>query len=143
MTPSSFIALMPILFALAGIGGDVQPAVTRVIVEHETIMRVPIQARPIAPGFEWIERNGPKCLPTGVIRNALLSDPDHVDFVLLDRSRVRAQFSEDCPGLDFYGGFYLQLQDGQMCAKRDSIHSRMGGSCQIERFSQLVPKLKR
>ena len=87
------------------------------------------------PQIEWVEHKGPKCIPVGAIRGALLSGPDQVDFVLADRSRVRAQFDEECPALDFYGGFYLQPQDERLCAGRDAIHSRIGGSCRIERSS--------
>ena len=56
--------------------------------------------------------------------------------------RIRAQFDEDCPALDFYGGFYLQPQDESLCARRDAVHSRIGSSCMIERFKQLVPKFR-
>ena len=56
---------------------------------------------------------------------------------------VRAHLDEDCPALDFYRGFYLQVQDDHLCAHRDAIHSRMGGSCTIDKFKQLVPKLPR
>jgi hypothetical protein len=72
----------------------------------------------------------------------VLSGEEQVDFVLADRRRIRAQFDEDCPALDFYGGFYLQPQDDQLCAHRDAIHSRMGGSCTIGRFRQLKPRLR-
>jgi hypothetical protein len=71
----------------------------------------------------------------------MLSGREHVDFLLYDRTRLRARLSEDCPALDFYNGFYLTPDDGQVCIKRDTIHSRMGGSCRIERFRRLVPKL--
>jgi hypothetical protein len=76
------------------------------------------------------------------IRRAVLSGPEEVDFVPTNRRRVRAHFDEDCPALDFYGGFYLRPEDERLCAGRDSIHSRMGGSCTIERFWHLVPKLR-
>ena len=62
--------------------------------------------------------------------------------LLADRTRIRAQLDEDCPALDFYGGFYLQPDDDRLCAHRDAIHSRMGGSCTIERFRQLEPRLR-
>jgi hypothetical protein len=62
--------------------------------------------------------------------------------VMANRARVRAQFDEGCPALDFYGGFYLQPEDERLCARRDAVHSRMGGSCRIERFKLLVPKFK-
>jgi hypothetical protein len=81
-------------------------------------------------------------VPVAAIQRALLSGSEQVDFVLYNRTRIRAQFDEDCPALDFYGGFYLQLEDDRLCAKRDAIHSRIGTSCTIGRFKQLVPKLR-
>ena len=125
--------------------GAVQETVTRLVVQDEVILRVPVQPRPFIPQIEWIEHKGPKCIPAGAIRRAVLSGEeqiDQVDFVLADRSRIRAKFDEDCPALDFYAGFYLQPQDERLCAHRDSIHSRMGGSCTIERFRQLEPRFK-
>jgi hypothetical protein len=62
--------------------------------------------------------------------------------VLASARRVRAEFDEDCPALDFYGGFYLRPEDARVCAGRDAIHSRMGGSCTIERFKLLEPRLR-
>ncbi len=61
---------------------------------------------------------------------------------MADHSRVRAHIDEDCPALDFYGDFYLQPEDDRLCAGRDAIHSRMGGSCRIEQFRRLEPKLQ-
>ena len=131
------------LFGLFGAQpGEVGQSVTRLIVQDEIILRVPVQPRPLLPQFEWVEKKGPKCVPVADIQRALLSGPEQVDFVLADRGRIRAQFDEDCPALDFYGGFYLQLQDDRLCARRDAIHSRIGTSCTIERFRQLVPKFR-
>jgi hypothetical protein len=73
----------------------------------------------------------------------MLSSPGSVDVLLPHQHRVRAHFAEDCPALDFYSGFYLKPQDAQLCAGRDIIYSRMGGSCRIEGFHLLVPRLKR
>jgi len=135
--------LLPALLGLlGGQPGAVGQSVTRLIVQDEIIMRVPVQPRPLMPSFEWMEKKGPKCVPVTSIQRALLSGPEQVDFVLADRSRIRAQFNEDCPALDFYGGFYLQLQDDRLCARRDAIHSRIGNSCTIERFRELVPKFR-
>jgi hypothetical protein len=135
--------LFPVLLGFFAVHpGAVQQSVTRLVVQDEVILRVPVQPRPFLPEIEWIEHKGPKCIPVGAIRRAVLSGEEQVDFVLADRSRVRAQFDEDCPALDFYGGFYLQAQDDRLCARRDAIHSRMGGSCTIERFRQLKPRLR-
>ena len=136
------ITFLPLLFGLFAVQPGAVQSVTRLVVQDEVILRVPVQPRPFLPEIDCKENKGPKYIPSGAIRRALLSGPEQVDFVLADRSRIRAQFDEDCPALDFYGGFYLQPEDDRVCAKRDAIHSRIGGSCRIERFRQLVPKLR-
>jgi hypothetical protein len=120
----------------------VEQSVTRLVLQDEVILRVPLQSHSLLPQFEWVERKGPKCIPTTAIRRAMLSGPKQVDFLLANRGRMRAELDEDCPALDFYPGLYLQPQDERLCAGRDAIHSRIGGSCTIERFRQLVPKLR-
>ena len=135
--------LWPLLLGL--LGGDpgvVGQSVTRLMVQDEVILRIPIQPRPLLPEIDWVEHKGPKCIPAGAIRRVLLSGPTQVDFILENRARVRAQFDEDCPALDFYAGVYLQTADDRLCVRRDAVQSRIGGSCTIERFKQLVPKLR-
>lgn len=134
---------MPLLLGL--FGGEpavVGQSVTRLLVEDEVIFRIPVLPRPLMPEIDWIEHKGPKCIPAGAIRRVLLSGPTQVDFILADRGRVRAQFDEDCPALDFYDGVYLQTADDRLCVRRDAVQSRIGGSCTIERFRQLIPKLR-
>ena len=139
MTPLTFLTLLPVLLGMLA----AQPAnvgtVTRLVIQDEVILRVPVQPRPVAPQVDWVERKAPKCIPAGMIRRALLSGPEQVDFILADRTRIRAKFDEDCPALDFYGGFYLQPEDERLCADRDAVHSRMGGSYTIDKFRLLVP----
>jgi hypothetical protein len=136
----TFVPLLLGFFAVQP--GAIEQSVTRLVVQDEIILRVPVQPHPLRPLVDWHEKKGPKCLPTASIRRAMLSGPEGVDIVLSDRARIRAKLDEDCPALDFYAGFYLQVQDDQLCAGRDAIHSRMGGSCTIERFKLLVPKLR-
>lgn len=144
MTPAVFLSIFPVLLGLFTVQpGAVEESVTRLIVQDEVILRVPVQPRPFDPPIEWVEHKGPKCIPAAAIRRAMLSGRAQVDFVLANRARVRAELDEDCPALDFYGGFYLQPEDQRLCSGRDEIHSRMGGSCTIERFKQLVPRIKR
>jgi hypothetical protein len=143
VTAGGFWNLLPLLFGMFGAQpGMVGQSVTRLIVQDEIILRIPVQPRPLMPEIEWVEKKGPKCVPVAAIRRALLSGSEQVDFVLDNHARIRAQFDEDCPALDFYGGFYLQVEDDRLCARRDAVHSRIGGSCTIERFKQLVPKLR-
>jgi hypothetical protein len=144
MISGSFLDLVPILLGLfAGQPGIVEQSVTRLVVQDEVIIRVPVQPYPLVPRIEWKEHKGPKCIPATSIRRALMSSPQQIDFILAaTRQRFRAELDEDCPALDFYRGFYLQPEDDRVCAGRDAIYSRMGGNCTIERFKKLVPKFR-
>ena len=142
MTLLSFLGLIPALFGLAGDPpAPQQPAVRRVVINEEVIISIPIRPRP-SQRLEWSEHKGPKCIPAGRIAGATLSGPSSIDFVLRDRSRIRAVMDDECPALDFYRGFYLQPDDERICAKRETIQNRVGASCRIERFRRLVPHVK-
>lgn len=134
---------LPIMAWLASLTGmaELQPlTVTRLVVREELILRVPvIRPRPVRP-IRWEEKKGPKCIGAGQIVAAALGDERSVDFLLADRSRIRARMDADCPTLDFYGNFYIQPEDDRVCAKRDEIRSRIGGSCRIEKFRRMVPQ---
>jgi hypothetical protein len=143
MIPGAILNFVPILIGIfAAQPAMVGQSVTRLVIQDEVILRVPVQPRSILPLIDWKERKGPKCIPSAAIRRALLSGSEQVDFVLAGGGRIRAELDEDCPALDFYNGFYLQPEDDRICAHRDAIHSRMGGSCTIDRFKQLVPKVR-
>ena len=144
MSASAVWNILPLLLGLFGAQPSaVGQTVTRLIIQDEVIIRVPVQPHPLMPQVEWTEEKGPKCIPAGGIQRAMLSGPNSVDFIMGNRSRVRAQLDEDCPALDFYAGFYLQSSDDRLCSGRDAVHSRIGGSCSIERFRQLVPRFRR
>lgn len=142
----NLVAWLPALLGLSAADeGERRQAtsVRRIVIQDEVIVRIPLGPAP-PPAIEWIESKGPKCVPVAAIRGAALSGADHVDFLMADHSRLRAKFDDDCPALDFYGGFYLSPEDGgKLCAKRDSVHSRIGGSCRIERFRRLEPRVKK
>lgn len=144
MIAGTFWNVVPLLLGLfAAQPAAVGESVTRLVIQDEMILRVPVQPRPLMPEIEWVEKKGPRCVPVAEIRRALLQGSEEVDFILANHARMRAQFDENCAGLDFYGGFYLQLQDDRLCAGRDAIYSRVGESCTIERFKQLVPRFRR
>jgi len=136
MTFAAFWALLPMLFGL-GIGApDAIGQVRRVVVEEHLILRVPLQPAPRR--IKLTEGRAFKCIHSDAIRGAFLAGSDHVDFLLPGRHLIRAKLEDSCPALDFYGEFYLSSDDGRICAKRDSIRSRMGQGCRIEQFRQLV-----
>jgi len=137
---SLLFSLFPAMFGFASAAQSDE--VRTLVVEREVIMRIPVRSRPVRP-FAWEEKRGPKCIEAANIRGAALSGRETVDFLLFDRTRLRAQLSEDCPALDFYNGFYVTPEKGKLCARRDEIHSRIGRSCTIERFRRLLPKASR
>ncbi len=112
--------------------------VAQVLVQERVIMRVPVRPPPIAAPIEFKEHKGPKCIQSSQIVGAAVTRGGAVDFILKGRQRVRARFERACPALDFYSGFYLKPNpDGRICARRDSIHARSGGGCEIQRFRKL------
>jgi hypothetical protein len=143
VNPWAILTYLPVLLGLVAAQPAAMQGVTRIVVQDEVIIRIPVEPRPFGPAIEWVERKAPKCIPVAAIRGALLSGPGQVDFVSGNGTRIRAKLDEDCPALDFYGGFYLQPEGNRLCTGRDAIHSRMGGSCTIERFTQLVPRIRR
>ena len=137
------LTLMPLMLGLAGSQADQEmPTAGRLIGERDVIFRVPVRPRAAGARVDWVKGDRFRCVHTSAIRGAVLAGSDHIDLLLPKRQRVRASFGGKCPALDFYGGFYLKTEDHRVCADRDSVHSRMGGSCQIEKFHRLVPKLR-
>ena len=144
MTFASFLALIPAILGLAGVQSAGQQArVTTMTVEHQIVMRVPVRPFALPRHLEWIEKKGPKCIPAAHLRGAALSGRDHIDFIMVDRQRFRAELDDDCPALDFYAGFYLKREDERICARRDTINSRAGFGCEIRKFRRLELRLKR
>lgn len=137
------LSSLPILTWIATIVGwqGVGPvSVSRLVVQQEVILRVPVVRPRLARPIRWEEKKGPKCIASDDILAAALADQRSIDFLLRDRTRVRARMDDDCPTIDFYGNFYIQPRDDRICAKRDEIRSRIGGSCRIEKFRRMVPR---
>ncbi|WP_156141100.1 hypothetical protein [Sphingomonas sp. 37zxx] len=102
--------------------------------------RTPIAAAAPIPPISWVEHAGEQCLPMTSLAGAAITRPDSVDLVLAGGKRIRAKLGGDCPALAFYRGFSVErTSDGQLCARRDTIRSQSGSTCQIEDFRALVP----
>jgi hypothetical protein len=113
----------------------------RFVVRKQVIIRS-VRVLPGAPAgtttIIWREGKGPRCLPVRSIAGAALRGQNSVDFILRDRTRVRARLQNACPALDYYSGFYLTPgADGLICADRDFLRSRVGRECGIDRFRVL------
>jgi hypothetical protein len=133
-----FLTWFAAAFSLPGVG---PVAVSRMVIREEVILRVPVVRPRLRRAIRWEEKKGPKCIVHEQIVAAALAGDHSVDFLLRDRSRVRAQMDDRCPTLDFYGSFYINPRDERICARRDEIRSRMGESCSISRFRRMVPQL--
>jgi hypothetical protein len=144
-SPAAFL-----LMALSGAPPEASPAdpiqFAQLVIREQILIRVPLRLReqvaaPAAPPLSWKESRGPKCLPMRSIAGATLLGQNSVDLILRDKSRVRAKMEKSCPALDYYHGFYIRPNaDGQICADRDSVRSRMGGECEIEKFKTLTAR---
>lgn len=138
-------ALMLLLFDAAVAEKPAQQtSFAQLSVRQQIIIRVPQGVRQVAPAsnslIRWEERRGPRCVEANAIVGATLLGQNSVDLIMRDHSRVRARLERSCPALDYYYGFYINATgDGRICEDRDSIRSRMGGECQIDRFRSLRP----
>jgi len=91
-----------------------------------------------ASRIRWEEHRGPRCIAWAQIAGSGLLGQESVDLVFRDNTRIRARLERHCPALDYYNGFYMAATpDGLICADRDSIRSRTGGECRIDRFRTL------
>lgn len=150
------IAPIPLLAALLAAapplapqkGGDGGPAgivvaQASITIRQRVIVRVPVPQSappPQSTPIRWRQKKGPRCIPLADIAGAQIVAADSVDMIFRGGLRLRAELEDECPALDFYGGFYLRPgPDGMICADRDAVHTRSGGQCEIEKFTRLVP----
>ncbi|WP_147395473.1 hypothetical protein [Altericroceibacterium spongiae] len=76
------------------------------------------------------------------IKDIAGTQPAHPNRLLLfmrDRRVLSVALEDRCKARDFYSGFYVERnKDGKLCSGRDSLQSRAGSSCEVERLSRLV-----
>ncbi len=102
------------------------------------ITRMPPRAP--SPPPPLVERKADDCVKLDRIVGFSVNQGDSIELLINDGSRLRAKLGSNCPALGFYSGFYVKPhQDGRMCARRDTIRSRSGGTCSIDAFRRLVP----
>jgi hypothetical protein len=139
------VAAAALLVLISPGGEDKQPRqrpqAGSVTIHQQIIIRVSPGGRRAAAErqmINWQEDRGPRCIPARQIVRADLMRQESFDLILRDRTRIRARLERRCPALDYYYGFYISpTADGLICADRDSIRSRAGGECRIDRFRAL------
>ena len=88
-----------------------------------------------AQGFEEERLND--CVPINMIA-AVTPHENRLLLFTRDQQILSAALERTCNPEDFYLGFYIERQDGQLCERRDRLQSRAGASCRVTRLSRLV-----
>ena len=105
------------------------------------IPRLPQARRTAEPTATWEEKKAPKCVSANILASGAITPSGDVDLIATDGRRLRAKLDDNCPTLNFYGGFYIRrASDGLVCAGRDALRSRSGARCEINRFRTLITK---
>ena len=78
-----------------------------------------------------------ECIPINMIA-AVAPQEDRLLLFMRDRRILSAALERSCNPEDFYSGFYVERQDGQLCERRDRLQSRAGASCRVTRLNRLV-----
>lgn len=123
----------------------------QVRIEQRMIIRIaprmPGQMFAMPPGpppqqqpLRFYERKTDKCLPVANIAGVQIESQGRLVLVTRTRKLIGASLDKSCHARDFYSGFYVERStDGQLCAGRDTIHSRAGANCAITKMRELVP----
>ncbi len=73
-----------------------------------------------------------RCVGVDHVAGAIVFGDRAVELTMTDHSRWRMNFAAACPALSFYQGFYYRRAvAGRLCAGRDAVISRAGGTCPI------------
>lgn len=115
----------------------------QMMIQQRVVVRIPlapVQAAPEAP-VRWVEKKGPKCVGINSLAGFAVRGPQVVDLFVRGGQRVRTRLEKQCTDIDLGYGFYVKPNaDGRICTKRDALHARSGGQCEVERFTTLVPE---
>jgi hypothetical protein len=114
----------------------------QIIIRQTKIIRIPSAPTslvPAPPRLTFKEKDAPKCIKWSNLAATVVSSPTTIDVIVRGGMRYRLKLEKSCQAIDFYQGFYVKpTADGQLCKDRDSIRSRAGGECGIDKFKTLV-----
>jgi hypothetical protein len=124
-----------------------RPVENQVRIEQRVIIRIAPSSRQYftraiaaleadADSFEEVRLHD--CVPINMI-SAVYPQERRLLLFMRDREVLTATLERSCSPEDFYSGFYIERQDGQLCERRDELKSRAGATCKVTRLSRLVP----
>jgi len=85
------------------------------------------------------ERKPERCVRVERISGVETGSGNRLLLFLENADILSVNLEKACRARDFYSGFYVEPnEDGQICAARDTLQSRNGARCDIERMMELV-----
>ena len=80
-----------------------------------------------------------RCVPVESISDVQTGSGNRLLLFMRDAEIMSLNLEKACRAKDFYAGFYVERnKDGKLCVNRDTLQSRNGARCEIERMAQLV-----
>lgn len=122
------------------------PVEYQVRIEQRVIIRIaPSTAQAMEQSLAELNRHSERfeevrlgeCIPINMIA-AVAPQENRLLLFMRDRRILSVALERACNPEDFYAGFYIERQDGQLCERRDRLQSRAGASCRVTRLSRLV-----
>lgn len=88
---------------------------------------------------QYKERKAERCVPVNNIAGVETGSGNRLLLFMQDAQILSLNLEKACRAKDFYSGFYVeQNKDGKLCVDRDTLQSRNGARCDIERMMELV-----
>lgn len=127
----------------------VSPVQEQVRIEQRVVVRVAPMSEEVRARLraqreagqvpQLAERPLKDCIVLNNITGVGSANDNRLVFLMRDRRLVSARLSRTCSARDFYSGFYVEKhEDGQLCVKRDELHTRSGATCGVEGLYRIV-----
>jgi hypothetical protein len=136
----------PGMTALQALDQARNPLANQVRIEQRVIIRIAPSSQGFfartlaqldrdADEFDEVRLDG--CVPINMIA-AVHPQESRLLLFMRDRRLLTATLEKACNPEDFYSGFYIERQDGQLCERRDELRARSGATCKVARLNRLV-----
>ncbi len=112
----------------------VRIAPRRASTQRNMLAQLPSPTRPT----RYKENKAKRCVKVERIAGVETGSGNRLLLFLQDAEILSLNLEKACRARDFYSGFYVeQNEDGKLCVARDTLQSRNGARCDIERMMKL------
>lgn len=113
----------------------VRIAPRRVSNRRNMLAQLPVRAQTT----RYKERKAEECVLVEGIAGVETGSGNRLLLFMRDANIMSINLEKACRARDFYSGFYVKPnEDGKLCVARDTLQSRNGARCDIERMMELV-----